>query len=83
MELNRENLQNVSVPVTLTLAQTKLKMKDFLNLKIGDVIATDTKIDAPAELAVGDRMKYKCRPGLFGKRRASQIIEIHPFVKKE
>jgi flagellar motor switch protein FliM len=83
VELNRENLQNVSVPVTLTLAQTKLKMKDFLNLKMGNVIATDTKIDAPAELAVGDRMKYKCRPGLFGKRRAGQIIEIHPFVKKE
>jgi flagellar motor switch protein FliM len=83
VNLNRENLQSINVPITLTLARTKIKMKDFLGLKLGDVIATETKIDAPAELAVGDRMKYKCRPGLFGKRRASQVIEIHPIVSKE
>ncbi|MFH2037153.1 MAG: flagellar motor switch protein FliM [Candidatus Zixiibacteriota bacterium] len=82
-ELNRENLQSIDVPVALTLARTKLKMKDFLSLELGDVITTETKISALAELAVGDRLKFKCRPGLFGKRRAGQIMEIHPVIMKE
>jgi len=82
-ELNRENIQSVDVPIALTLAHTKLKMRDFLNLKLGDVIATDTEIRSLAELAVGDRFKFKCRPGLFGKKRAGQIVEIHPVIMKE
>jgi len=80
---NRENLQKVSVDVALNLTHTTLKMRDFLNLKIGDVITTDTKIDTPVELLVGGRKKYMCRPGLFGKRRAGQITEVYPVIEKE
>ncbi|MBN2227395.1 MAG: flagellar motor switch protein FliM [candidate division Zixibacteria bacterium] len=80
---NQENLQKVTVEVALNLARTTLKMKDFLNLKIGDVISTETKIDAPVEMLVGGRKKYMCRPGLFGKRRAGQITEIYPIIEKE
>lgn len=80
---NRENLQPVEVPVTLTLATTTLKMRDFLNLQLGNVIASETKIDAPAIMSVGDRKKYLCRPGLFGKRRAGQIIDLYPVIEKE
>lgn len=83
IEHNKENLKDVSVEVALSLARTKLKMIDFLKLNIGDVVATDTKITAPAELFVGGKKKYFCRPGLFGKRRAGQVIEIYPVIKKE
>ncbi len=80
---NRENLQPVEVPVTLTLATTSLKMRDFLNLQLGNVITTETKIDAPAIMSVGERKKYLCRPGLFGKRRAGQIMDLYPVIEKE
>ncbi len=80
---NRENLQSVEVPVTLTLATTSLKMRDFLNLQLGNVITTETKIDAPAIMSVGERKKYLCRPGLFGKRRAGQIMDLYPVIEKE
>lgn len=82
-DTNRENLQDIGVDVSVSLARTKLKMGDFLNLKVGDVISTDTKINSPAELLVNNRKKYYCRPGLFGKRRAGQITEVYPVIKKE
>jgi len=82
-ELNRENLQDIMVDVSVRLARTHLKMKDFLDLQIGDVVTTDTKITEPAEMQVNDRKKFFCQPGLFGKRRAGQITEIYPVIKKE
>jgi flagellar motor switch protein FliM len=82
-ELNEENLKNVPVELSVTLAQTKLKMKEFLNLRVGDVIVTDHKINLPIELRVVQRKKYLCRPGLFGKRRACQITDLFPYIGKE
>jgi flagellar motor switch protein FliM len=80
---NRENLQDITVGVGLILARTRLKMREFLSLKVGDVVATDTQIDLASELMVGGRKKFLCRPGLFGKRRAGQITDVYPVVNKE
>lgn len=80
---NRQNLQDIKVNVAISLASTKLKMKEFLQLEVGDVVAMDTKITEPAELMVAGAEKYLCKPGLFGKRRAGQITEIHPVIRKE
>lgn len=80
---NEENLDKVDVEVALRLAATTLKMRDFLGLKVGDVITTERKITAPAELLVGGKDKYFCRPGLFGRRRACQITGINPIIRKE
>ncbi len=82
-DINKENISKVDIPVSLILARTKLKMRDFLNLKIGDVVTTDTKINAPSELIVGEKKKYLCRPGLYGRRQACKIEEIYSFIRKE
>jgi flagellar motor switch protein FliM len=82
-ESNKQNLQKVGVDVELILATARLKMKDFLNLKLGDIIATDTSITSEAELMVAGKKKFICRPGLFGKKRAGQIIDLHPVLKEE
>jgi len=79
---NEENLSNISVNVALVLAKTKLKMRDFLKLKVGDVITTDTKINTQSELMVGMKKKYLCRPGLFGRRRACKVEEIYPVIER-
>jgi flagellar motor switch protein FliM len=82
-ELNNKNIQSVDVDVALTLANTRLKTHDFLALKIGDVIATETSINAPAELSVAGQNKFICRPGLFGKKRAGQVIDLHPSLQED
>jgi flagellar motor switch protein FliM len=80
---NQDNLQNVTVETAVILARTKLKMREFLNLRIGDVIATDQKINSPIDLLVARRKKFLGRPGLFGKRRACQVIEAYPLIGKD
>lgn len=80
---NKDNLGKVGVELALRLASTKLKMREFLNLKVGDVIATESKINTPALLTVGGKLKYYCRPGLFGRRRACQITDLNPVIRKE
>jgi len=82
-ELNNRNIQSVDVDVSLSLANTRLKTSDFLALKVGDVIATETSINRPAELSVAGQNKFLCRPGLFGKKRAGQIMDIHPSMREE
>ena len=79
---NKENICKVDIDLSLILARTKLKMRDFLNLKAGDVIATDTKITAPSELLVGGKKKYLCHPGLYGRRKACKIEEIYPIIER-
>nr|MBN2278330.1 flagellar motor switch protein FliM [candidate division Zixibacteria bacterium] len=82
-EKNRDNIQDVDIEVAISLAKTKLKMREFLELKIGDIVATDSKINESAEVMVAGKKKYLCRPGLLGKRRAGQILEIYPVIEKE
>lgn len=82
-EVNRENIQEVAMELQLILAHSKLKMRDFISLKIGDVITTEQKINTDVEMKVGNRLKFFCRPGLYGKRRAGQIISLNPVIGKE
>jgi len=82
-DINAENLQNISVDTSVILARTKLKMREFLNLRVGDVVTTDIKISSPVDLLIGGHRKFECRPGLFGKRRACNITETFPNIGKE
>ncbi len=82
-DINSENLQNISVDTSVILARSKLKVKEFLKLRIGDVVTTDIKISSPVDLLIGGHHKFQCRPGLFGKRRACHIIEVFPKIGKE
>ncbi len=82
-EVNRENIQEVSMELQLILAHSRLKMRDFINLRVGDVITTEQKINTDVEMKVGNRLKFFCRPGLHGKRRAAQIISLNPVIGKE
>jgi len=83
VQSNQDNLQNISVPLSLVMANTSMKMRDFMTLQTGDVVSTDIAIESPSELYVNKRLKYKCRPGLYGKRRAAQITELVPIISKE
>jgi flagellar motor switch protein FliM len=82
-DVNNQNIQNINVEASVILARTKLRVNEFINLRIGDVITSDVKINSPVDLLVGGYKKFLCRPGLFGKRRACQITEVFPYLGKE
>jgi len=82
-EINAFNLKGVESEVSTVLLETSLRMSDFLNLKVGDVIPSDKKINWPIDIRVNGRKKYIAKPGLSGKKRAFQVLDIFDEFGKE
>jgi flagellar motor switch protein FliM len=81
--INQQNLQEVSIEMDVVLARTTLKMRDFLNLRVGDVVTTEQKINSPVEMLAGQKRKFIGRPGLIGKRRACQVLDNYSYLGKD
>ncbi len=73
--INVENIGKVNTELAAVLLSTDIKMREFLNLELGDVVRSDKKINSPVDIYVNKRRKYSARPGLSGKKRAVQIVE--------
>jgi len=81
--VNVHNVKRVKANVAAVLLNSRIKMHEFLNLKVGDVVPSEMKIDQPIEIAVNRRKKFTARPGLSGKKRACQVIEVHDMIAEE
>ncbi len=81
--VNLDNLNHVSGDISAVLLRTNVKMRDFMLLKVGDIIPSEKKIQMPIEVCVNRRKKYTARPGLLGKKRAIQVLAIHDRKSKE
>lgn len=82
-EVNRRNLQELGLPVRVELADTSLRIRDFLNLKIGDIITTEHKITDEIGLYVHNRKKFRGRPGLVGRKRGVLVTAVANPIGKE
>ena len=82
-DINRENLIDLKLPVSAHLADTEVRIRDFLNLKIGDIITTENKINQEITGYVRGREKFRGRPGLVGKKKGMVITSIINELRKE
>jgi len=84
-DVNTTNLAGVDVEMSAVLLDTKIKMRDFLEMKTGDIIPSEKKINLPIDVYVNRSRKYQARPGLSGKKRAVQVVEIieHPLQENK
>lgn len=76
-ELTTNNLKHVRAQVTALLGSTSISMKDFLKLKVGDVIALDQLANTPLEIMVENEKKFLAHPGVVGKRKGFQIADFY------
>ena len=53
--------------------------KEYAELKVGDIITLDTKVDGDIELDVSEARSFKCRPGLIKNKNG---VVITDSVKK-
>ncbi len=81
--INLNNLNEVDANVHAVLLDTAIKMREFLELKVGDIIRSERKIHLPIEVCVNQRRKFVARPGLAGKKRAFQVISVLDRTSKE
>lgn len=75
-EINLANLSVVESQLSAVLLKVDLKVRDFLELKLGDVVPSETKITTPVDLMVQNKAKFLARPGLSGTKKAIQIIDV-------
>ena len=80
---NITNLEGVEATLSAVLLHTKIKMNNFLNLKSGDTICSEKRIDMPIDICVNKRKKFTAKPGVSGKKRAFQVVEVHDDIIKE
>jgi flagellar motor switch protein FliM len=72
------------VELTATLAQTTITMKDLIELRVGDIIATEKDIHAPLVLSIQNVPKFHASPGkLKGKKAVEVLGPIDPLKPEE
>jgi len=82
-EVNLLNVNSIDADLMAVLAGTNLRIRDFLRMKIGDIVPADNKITTPIDVFVNKRKKFLARPGLSGKKRAIQISETCDVSQQE
>jgi flagellar motor switch protein FliM len=66
-------LDRTRVPVIAILGQAKITMRELMALAPGDVLKLDAEITAESTVMVQNRAKYRCRPGLVGRKVGVQL----------
>jgi len=72
----KDRLNIVRVPITGILGNTNITVDEFLQLTVGDVITLDNPSDSPIKVLVEEQQYYTGKPGIIGKKRGIQIIDI-------
>jgi flagellar motor switch protein FliM len=76
LEILKNRLQDVSVPLALELGHSIVSLGDVIQLRAGDVIRLDGTASDPLGMRVGNRIKFMCAPGVRDKNYAAQVTEI-------
>lgn len=69
-----ERLRLSSLPIIAYLGRIEITVRDLTNLKIGDVIRLNSRVDDLLEITVGGNKKFLARPGVKGKKKAIKIV---------
>ena len=73
------NVCGAKVALIARLGKSTIKVNELLDLKVGDIITLDTKVDGDIELDVSEARSFKCRPGLIKNKNG---VVITDSVKK-
>ncbi len=69
-------LAEVSLPISVELGRARVTVGELLSLEAGDVIQLDTPADAPVDVFVKGRRKFRGKAGTAGRRLAVQVVEV-------
>lgn len=83
VDINRENILPLNMPMSAVLANTEVRIGDFMNLHVGDVITTNQRINQEVDVFIRQRKKFSGRPGLVGRKRGLVVTQVHEELGKE
>ena len=70
----KHKLRKTDIPVSVSLGNTELSLREVLDLEKGDIIRLDNRLDQMLEVTVGDTAKFRGKPGLYRGHKAVQIV---------
>jgi flagellar motor switch protein FliM len=76
LEALRRRVERTAVQAVVLLGQTPLAVGEIMDLQRGDVIALGNKAADPLEIRIGNKVKFKARPGLVGSKVAVEITAV-------
>jgi flagellar motor switch protein FliM len=78
--LLEHEINSVNLPVSVVIGQTRLSIRDLLQLQHGDILALDKAYDSDLIIQVGTKTKMMGKSGLIGRKKAARITRI---IEKE
>lgn len=72
----QRKLERTLIPMVVELGNIRVNVHELLDLSVGDVLQLETKTDDDLSIIIGSNEKFKCKPGVSGKKLAVQISQI-------
>ncbi|MBE7444459.1 MAG: FliM/FliN family flagellar motor switch protein [Planctomycetia bacterium] len=69
-------IRETEVTASVVLGTTQLILNELINLKVGDVIRLDNKINDDIPMEIDEKIKYYGKPGVIGKKLALQVSSV-------
>ncbi|MBD3345471.1 MAG: flagellar motor switch protein FliM [Chitinivibrionales bacterium] len=73
-------IEALKLPVSAVIGQTKLKVRDLLQLQRGDVLCLEKPAESDLAIQVGSKTKMAGKTGLIGRKKAVKVTKI---IEKE
>lgn len=80
-EYIHKKIQKTKIPVRVILGKSRITVREFLELQIGDVIKLDTKKNQELEIKIGEKLKFYGYPGKKEGRVAVKITRLEEEEK--
>ena len=69
-------IERAQIPMKAVLGKTALPVMDFINLKVGDIIKLNSKVDDELDIYVGNMLKFTALPGSSSDNYAVKVTSI-------
>ena len=76
IELISSRIAPAPLEVVTELAQTHIATSDLINLRVGDIIASEKDVHEPLVVSVEGRPKFHARPGKYKGRKAIEVVAV-------
>lgn len=72
----QSKLEKAFIPLLVELGRTTVTVQELLGLVVNDVLQLESKIEDDLNVIVGQRKKFRGKPGLSGHKVALQITQV-------
>lgn len=71
-----ELVRQLQLEMVGVLGKVEMSMGELSDLKVGDLLVLEQKIDQPVVLNIDEHPHYRCWPGRIGNRQGLEIAEV-------